>query len=445
MLISEWFAVKFSNFVITDNVELSNYVSKRYEVKTTVITYGGDHVSNIPLELVDDVKIFEKYSFLREKYAFMVCRIEPENNLDMILECYKEFKDYPLVLVGNWESSEYGKKLKNVYEKYDHMYLYDAIYDQKILDILRSNAYVYIHGHSVGGTNPSLVEAMSLQLSILAFDVSYNRITTGNKALYFSDSDELLSLFRNTEDDTYKAKFIIIAEGSQGKLKYQIRRKDRKDEYAIGIVAEIEADNESIDKYIHNAIDFQFGRFKQGYGWIFPHENYFSVGIGGLAKHLPHPKKTMLDFLNENNFNNKYKLHSHIIPAGGIKRKITSSRVVLSGDSAGFVDSFLGEGIAYAIRSGQIAVEVISKIILNNNDMETIKNYEIICKSEFIDNLNYSLILTKLISSYPSLFLKIFTSNKAIEKYLEVPTMETSYKNYIKWLIPRIPMFLLRS
>ncbi len=77
--------------------------------------------------------------------------------------------------------------------------------------------------------------------------------------------------------------------------------------------------------------------------------------------------------------------------------------------------------------------------------METIKNYEIICKSEFIDNLNYSLILTKFINSYPSLFLKIFTSNKAIEKYLEVPTMETSYKNYIKWLIPRIPMFLLRS
>lgn len=204
LLMSEWFAVKFSNFVITDNVELSNYVSKRYGVESTVITYGGDHVSNIPLELVDDVKTFETYPFLREKYAFMVCRIEPENNLDMILECYKEFKDYPLVLVGNWESSEYGKKLKDIYEKYDHMYLYDAIYDQKILDILRSNAYVYIHGHSVGGTNPSLVEAMSLQLSILAFDVSYNRITTGNKALYFSDSNELLRLLRNTADDTYK-------------------------------------------------------------------------------------------------------------------------------------------------------------------------------------------------------------------------------------------------
>ena len=268
-------------------------------------------------------------------------------------------------------------------------------------------------------------------------------IKMGEKVLEYQEKIDYVEVF--TEDDTYKAKFIIIAEGSQGKLKYQIRRKDRKDEYAIGVVAEIEADNESIDKYIHNAIDLHFGRFKHGYGWIFPHENYYSVGIAGFAKDLPHPKKAMLDFLNENNFHADYKLHGHIIPAGGIKRKITSSRVVLSGDSAGFVDSFLGEGIAYAIRSGQIAVEVISKIILDNDDLETIQNYKMICQSEFVDNLNYSLILTKLINSYPSVFLKIFTSNKALTKYLEVPTMETSYKNYIKWLIPRIPMFLLRS
>ncbi|MBC2697754.1 MAG: geranylgeranyl reductase family protein [ANME-2 cluster archaeon] len=268
-------------------------------------------------------------------------------------------------------------------------------------------------------------------------------IKMGEKVLEYQEKNDCVEVF--TDNDTYKAKFIIIAEGSQGKLKYQIRRKDRNDEYAIGVVAEIEADNESIDKYIHNVIDLHFGRFKHGYGWIFPHDKYYSVGIAGLAKHLPHPKKTMLDFLNENNFNNKYKLHGHIIPAGGIKRKITSSRVILSGDSAGFVDSFIGEGIAYAIRSGQIAVEVISKIILDDDDLKTIKNYEIICRSEFINNLNYSLIFVKLINSCPSIFLKILVSNEAIEKYLEVTTMEISYKSYIKWLIPRIPMFLLRS
>jgi geranylgeranyl reductase family protein len=268
-------------------------------------------------------------------------------------------------------------------------------------------------------------------------------IKLGEKVLECQEKNDHVEIF--TENDTYKAKFIIIAEGSQGKLKYQIRRKDRKDEYAIGVVAEIEADNESIDKNIHNIIDLHFGRFKHGYGWIFPHEKYYSVGIAGLAKHLPHPKKTMLDFLNENNFNNKYKLHGHIIPAGGINRKITSSRVILSGDSAGFVDSFIGEGIAYAIRSGQIASEVISKIILNGDDLESLEKYQIICNSEFISNLKYSLIFTKLLNSNPSMFLKILVSNEAIEKYLEVTTMEISYKSYIKWLIPRIPMFLLRS
>jgi len=268
------------------------------------------------------------------------------------------------------------------------------------------------------------------------------QIKMGEKIIDYQENNDYVEVFTN--DNMYKSKFIIIAEGSHGKLKYKIRRKDKKDEYAISIVAEIEEDNEAIDKYIHNAIDLHFRYFKHGYGWIFPHEKYFSVGIGGLAKSLPHPKKKMLDFLNENNFISNCKLHSHIIPAGGIKRRITSPRVILSGDSAGFVDSFYGEGIAYAIRSGQIAVEVISEIVLNNKDLKTLKNYEVICKSEFIDNLKYSLILSKLIHSYPSIFLKIFTNDEVINKYLEVPSMKTSYKSYIKWLIPRMPKFLLK-
>lgn len=268
------------------------------------------------------------------------------------------------------------------------------------------------------------------------------QLKMGEKVLDFIENKDCVEV--STNNEIYNAKFVIIAEGSQGKLKYQIRKKDRIDEYGIGIVAEIEEDNQLIDKYIHNAIDIHFGWLKNGYGWIFPHEKYFSIGIGGLAKNILHPEKKMLDFLHENNFNNNYKLHSHKIPAGGIERKITGSRVILCGDSAGFVDPFYGEGIAYAIRSGQIAVEVISKIILNNDDLRTIKYYEIMCKTEFIDNLKYSLILSKILHSYPSIFLKILINNEAINKYLEVPSLKLSYKNYIKWLIPRIPKLLLK-
>lgn len=201
--LSEWFAVKFSHIVVTDNEELSNYVCRQYSVKSAVITYGGDHVTKRSLDEDSKAHMINKYPFLQGDYAFMVCRIEPENNLDIILECYKSFKGYPLVLVGNWGSSGYGIQLKKQYEKFDHLYLLDAIYDQVVLDTLRSNAYVYLHGHSVGGTNPSLVEAMSLGLAILAFDVSYNRITTGNKALYFSNVNDLALLLNNTQDSEY--------------------------------------------------------------------------------------------------------------------------------------------------------------------------------------------------------------------------------------------------
>ena len=263
----------------------------------------------------------------------------------------------------------------------------------------------------------------------------------GEKVVDFKENQDYVEVYTN--DNAYKAKFVIVAEGSQGRLKNRIRRKDKKGEYNICLVTEIEEDNEIIDKYIHNAIDIHLGVAKRGYGWIFPHEKYYSVGIAGLAKDLSDPKSTMIDFLAANGFKGKYKLKAHLIPAGGIKRNIVSSRVVLSGDAAGFVDSFCGEGIAYAIRSGQIAAEVISRIILNNNSLSTLNDYESICETEFGENLKYSLIFSKIIHQFPGIFFKIFTNNEdVIDKYLEVSASKKTYKSYIKWLVPRIPKYL---
>lgn len=267
-------------------------------------------------------------------------------------------------------------------------------------------------------------------------------IRMGEKVIDYRENQEYVEV--KTNENTHKAKFVIIAEGYHGKLKNRIRRRDKEDEYGICLVTEIEENNEIIDKYIHNAIEIHFGVANRGYGWIFPHEKYYSVGIGGLARDLPNPKRTMMDFLTSNGFRGKYKLNSHSVPAGGIKRNIVSSRVVLSGDAAGFVDSFYGEGIAYAIRSGQIAVEVISKIVLFNNSLSTLNDYESICQTEFGDNLRYSLVLSKIMHHFPGIFFKTFTGNEdVIDQYLEVPSSKRTYKSYIKWLIPRIPKYLL--
>jgi flavin-dependent dehydrogenase len=246
-----------------------------------------------------------------------------------------------------------------------------------------------------------------------------------------------------TRHKVYKSKFVIVAEGSTGKLKYLVRRKDKKDEFGFSVVTEIERENEIIDNYIYNAIDIHFGIANMGYGWIFPHEKYFSVGVGGIAVDFLTPQRTMREFLNDNGFKGNFELKTHIVPMGGIKRKLLTSRIVLSGDAAGFVDSFTGEGLAYAIRSGQIAVEVIYKILSLKSPLNSLVDYESLCDKEFGNNLKYSLMLSRLMHRYPKIFFRIFTNNdQPLDKFLEVSAVKTSYKAFIKWLIPRIPIFL---
>ena len=144
-----------------------------------------------------------KYGIKSGEYAFKVCRIEPENNIHTILEAFKE-SALNLVIVGNWNYSSYGQALKIQYSSYPHLKLLDPIYEQGPLDQLRSNCGLYVHGHTVGGTNPSLVEAMNLGLFIIAYGVDFNIETTENSAMYFKSAEELkqiLSSYRNGELD----------------------------------------------------------------------------------------------------------------------------------------------------------------------------------------------------------------------------------------------------
>ena len=177
----EKIAVRRSHVVVSDNLAIQEYVTSDYKRKTSCIAYGANHVKEV--ESKQDL----------EEYAFSVCRIEPENNVHVILEAFSE-TDKKLVFVGNWEAGKYGKEVRNRFDQFPNIELLDPIYDQEKLDELRANCTVYIHGHSAGGTNPSLVEAMWLGLPVICWDVVYNRETTHSKALFFKNKDSLKHL-----------------------------------------------------------------------------------------------------------------------------------------------------------------------------------------------------------------------------------------------------------
>lgn len=191
---SEKIAIKYADKIITDNEAIRKYVLDEYKKESTFIAYGGNQVKFSPLSQ----KTKAKY-LIPDKYAFKVCRIEPENNIRMILDAFSECS-FPLIIIGNWSNSKYGINLKNEYQSKDNIHMLDPIYDQSVLDQIRNNCFFYIHGHSAGGTNPSLVEAMYLGLPIFAYDVVYNRETTFNQALYFKNVDELTKLVNNTSN-----------------------------------------------------------------------------------------------------------------------------------------------------------------------------------------------------------------------------------------------------
>src|ERR1700761_7989739 len=193
-------AVKYSHADIADNESIQDYTAFRYKTLSNIIEYGADHTLRVDPTPAD----IENYPFLSVPYAFNVCRIEPENNIHLILDAFSRMNEYPLVMIGNWKNSEYGRNLRQQYGDCRNLILLDPIYDQTKLDLIRGNAALYIHGHSAGGTNPSLVEAMYLGLPVIAFHVSYNKTTTENKAWYFSTSGELTDIIHRITPGTLK-------------------------------------------------------------------------------------------------------------------------------------------------------------------------------------------------------------------------------------------------
>lgn len=193
----EGIQAKFVDYVIIDNAANIEIFEKKHQVKPLLAEYGGDHA--IREEITADA--MKKYPFLTGQYDVTVSRAQEDMNIHMVIAAYKQVPERTVVIISNWQKSEYGRNLyaENV-DKYPNIILLNAIYNQKELNIIRSNSVLYLHTHSMCGTAPSLVEAMYLGLPVICFKVPTNLETTERKSIYFENVPELVDILKNITD-----------------------------------------------------------------------------------------------------------------------------------------------------------------------------------------------------------------------------------------------------
>ena len=196
---SEKKMVKHADLLICDNQGIEKYIKteyKKYNPKTLFIPYGAE---TSPSTLADDdpkvVEWFEKFNIRYGQYYLMVGRFVPENNYETVIkEFMKSDTKKDLVIISDHENSPLYDLFTNEYKISDdhRIKLVGSLYDQELLKKIRENAYAYIHGHSVGGTNPSLLESLARTDVNLVYDVSFNKEVAKDGAIYWTEEYALL-------------------------------------------------------------------------------------------------------------------------------------------------------------------------------------------------------------------------------------------------------------
>ncbi len=201
-LLSEKWMLKNSDIIICDSLGIKEYIDKRYpkvKDRTTYIAYGSN---KFDFTNINELDILKKYHLKKDNYCLMVGRCVPENNYELVIkEFMKSNIDKVLIIISNIDSSNYYNELTKITNcnSDKRIKFINGVYDSTNLAVIRKNAYLYIHGHSVGGTNPSLIEALSLTNLNILYDVSFNKYAGSNSCLYFKNEGDLTKLLNNTK------------------------------------------------------------------------------------------------------------------------------------------------------------------------------------------------------------------------------------------------------
>lgn len=213
--VAEGLAVKFGDYYVADSPLIQSFLLKKYNITSEYIPYGAE------IFLEEDDYLLKEYAVDKYEYYFLMARIEPENNIETILEGFYSSSSTKKLLVVGDISNRFGKYLYTKFHRDKRIQFIGALYNDAIkLHGLKTFSQLYFHGHSVGGTNPSLLEAMASRALIAAHCNPFNKAVLGRNAFYFETSNDVKHLIENTHRGDLELKMI---ENNLEKIKKEFR------------------------------------------------------------------------------------------------------------------------------------------------------------------------------------------------------------------------------
>jgi len=219
---AEHLAVKYSKFYISDSLVIKSYLADKYKVDSCYIPYGADLFSEEEREQVS------KSDAMKEDYFLLMARMEPENNIETILDGFNNSNSQKKFKVLGDTSNRFGQFITHKFKNDNRIEFKGSIFDTAKVRAMQNNSYLYFHGHSVGGTNPSLLEAMASEALIAAHNNPFNKSVLSTDAFYFSDANDVRSLVENVQrHETEKT----MVNNNLRKIKYQFNWERVIDQY----------------------------------------------------------------------------------------------------------------------------------------------------------------------------------------------------------------------
>ncbi len=210
----------FSEYIVYDSKGMAEVFKKTfYRTKNgAVLEYGAYYNKFIDIDNELTKEVLTKYNLLKNKYHLVVSRLEPENNVEIIIQGYAlSDKKLPLIIVGNVMDTVFVNQIKK-YEN-DNIRFVGGIYNKDELEIVRANAFTYLHGHSVGGTNPSLLEAMASKNYCICHDNDFNKEVVMEHGKFFKNKEDVDQIITFVENDILDSEYESTKNGVFNRIK----------------------------------------------------------------------------------------------------------------------------------------------------------------------------------------------------------------------------------